>query len=159
LALQSHTPSGNHPSPRRVQKKYEYIDEVAPSDCAFRAFGETLEELFSNAGLAVTNCMVDLDSIDAAEKREIDLQAESPSDLLYNWLEEIIYIKDAELLFLKEFDIKLSGDSKVLKAIARGEKINREKHRIFTDIKAVTMHRFALEKAGEGWEAFIVLDL
>jgi SHS2 domain-containing protein len=142
-----------------MQRKYEYIDDVAPSDCAFRAFGESLEELFANTALAVTNCMVDIDSVAARDKREIELRAKSASDLLYDWLEEIVYIKDAELLFLKEFDIELSEDATKLKATARGEKINREKHRIFIDVKAVTMHRFSLEKKGDRWEANVVLDL
>lgn len=118
-----------------------------------------MEELFANAALAVTNCMVDIDSVGVADSRQIELRAESRLDLLYAWLEEIVFIKDAELLFLKEFNITLSEDATILMANARGEKINREKHRIFTDVKAVTMHKFSLERAGSGWEALIVLDL
>jgi SHS2 domain-containing protein len=140
-------------------KKFEYDDSIAGGDCAYRAYGATLEELFINAALAATQCMVDLGSIDNNTEREIHLSADSETDLLYEWLEEIVFLKDAEELFLKEFDIKFLNSNRELRARALGEKINPEKHRIFVDVKAVTMYRFNLEKTEQGWEAFIVLDL
>ena len=140
-------------------KRFEYDDTVAGGDCAYRAFGKTLEELFANAGLAAMQCMVELDTVDARQDREIELSADSETDLLYEWLEEIIFLKDAEDLFFKEFEIEFDDENKRLKAKARGEKINPEKHGINVDVKAVTMYRFNLERTETGWEAFIVLDL
>ena len=140
-------------------KKYEYDDTVAIGDCAYRAFGETLEELFVNAGLAAMQCMVELNTVDAEQEREIELSADSESDLLYEWLEEIVYLKDAENVFLTDFQIEFLDGNKRLRAKARGEKINPEKHAINADVKAVTMYRFDLKKTEKGWEAFIVLDL
>jgi len=140
-------------------KKYEYDDSVAIGDCAYHAFGQTLEELFVNAGLAATECMVDPDTVDADQEQEIELSADSESNLLYEWLEEIVYLKDAEDIFLTDFQIEFLDGNKKLRAKARGEKINPQKHGIKADVKAVTMYRFDLKKTEEGWEAFIVLDL
>ena len=38
-------------------KKYEYLEHTA--DTKFRAYGETMEETFTNAALAMMNVMVD----------------------------------------------------------------------------------------------------
>ena len=43
---------------------YEYLEDMATADVAFRASGATLEELFQSAAKATTNVMVEnLDSI------------------------------------------------------------------------------------------------
>jgi len=139
--------------------KYEYDDTIAIGDCAYRAYGETLEDLFANAALAATACMVDLETVDTTLEHRIEIEAENSSDLLYNWLEEIVFLKDARDLFLTDFSIEIFDNNRKLKATGRGEKINRDKHGINGDIKAVTMYRFSLKKCAGGWEAFIVLDL
>ena len=141
-------------------KDFVYIDSIAPSDCAYRAFGATLEELFTNAARAVTACMVALESVASKRIVEIELEAASESDLLYNWLEEIIYLKDTENLFLVDFEIDITAaDKKKLKARASGDHIDYNRQKINIDVKAVTMHEFNLEKKADGWEAFVVLDL
>jgi len=33
------------------------------------------------------------------------------------------------------------------------------RHLFRADVKAVTLHRFRLEKSDEGWEAFVILDV
>jgi len=140
--------------------KYRYLDDVAPADCAFIAYGKTLEELFANAALAVTGCMVEPDTVAAVYARQIQLVADSCQDLLYNWLEEIIFLKDAERLFLVDFEVRIEKkEPAFLTGTARGDKIDYKKQRIHVDVKAVTMHRFNLEQTQAGWEAFVVLDL
>ena len=141
-------------------KDFIYIDSVAPSDCAYRAFGATLEELFANAARAVTTVMVEPDSVALSRVVEIELKAATETDLLYNWLEEIVYLKDAENLFLVDFEVNIGGtENNRLKARARGDRIDYNSQRINVDVKAVTMHKFKLEKHVDGWEAFVVLDL
>ena len=39
-----------------------------------------------------------------------------------------------------------------------GEKSDMDLHELVMDVKAVTLHRFALERAGKRWRAFVVLD-
>jgi len=141
-------------------KDFVFIDSVAPSDCAYRAFGATLEELFANAARALTACMVELESVALKRIAEIELEAVTETDLLYNWLEEIVYLKDTESLFLVDFELDITGaDKKRLKAQASGDEIDYNSQKINIDVKAVTMHKFTLEKNTDGWEAFVVLDL
>ena len=40
-----------------------------------------------------------------------------------------------------------------------GEAIDRERHALRNDVKAVTMHMFGVKKAGPRWVATVVLDI
>lgn len=141
-------------------KKFEYDDSIAPSDCAFRAHGSDLNELFSQAALAVTTCMVDPATVQAARKLNIELSADTLEDLLYDWLSEIIFLKDTELIFLTEFKIDIKvGDTIRLTAQAAGGTIDYDSQKISVDVKAVTMYKFSVKQTESGWEAFAVLDI
>ncbi|MDD5233464.1 MAG: archease [Syntrophales bacterium] len=38
-------------------------------------------------------------------------------------------------------------------------KSGAERHHPLVDVKAVTFHRFSLKETGEGWRAFVILDI
>ena len=144
----------------RKVKKFEYDDSVAPSDCAFRAFGDDLCEVFRQAALAVTTCMVKTDTVARKRTCAIELSAASEEELLYDWLSEIIFLKDSERLFLVDYEIRIeTGENIVLKAQAAGDTIDYKTQNIAVDVKAVTMYKFSLRKNDSGWEAFVVIDL
>ncbi|MFB3925099.1 MAG: archease [Syntrophales bacterium] len=46
-----------------------------------------------------------------------------------------------------------------LKAIAEGEVLDPERHSQRVDVKAVTLHRFRLDRTEHGWEATVILDI
>ena len=141
---------------------YEYLPGIAISDIAFEASGETLEELFSSAGDALTNVMVDdLSTIGFEETLTVDLSDTAIDLLLFDFLQEFIFYKDARLLLLRagELTISRSEGSYVLKGTLRGELINPLKHAMKVDVKAVTLHRFDVSRAAGGWKATVVLDV
>lgn len=141
-------------------KRFEYYEDIAPSDCAFKAYGRDLPELFINAALALTSCMVDLATVESQKSYAIDLTADTTELLLYDWLEELVFIKDTEGLFLKDFIVEIEEQSVCcLTAQTVGAKINYKTQDIFVDVKAVTMYKFELKETDTGWEAFVVLDL
>ena len=77
---------------------------------------------------------------------------------MYEFLEEIVYLKDTESLIFKKCNVKITENHKI-KAKFMGDKINQEKQELNTDVKAVTMHMFSLKKEKEGYKATIVLDI
>ena len=80
--------------------------------------------------------------------------------LLFNLLQEIIFLKDAEQLLLRIESVEIGYDGLYfLKAIGRGEQIDRGKHELIVDVKAVTLHMFKVEQTLRGWDAFIILDI
>ena len=141
---------------------YRYLDDIATADIAFEAWGDTLEELFTASAEAVLNVMLENpDSIIERERLTIQCEADSREMLLFHLLEELVYYKDAERLFLKLSDVVIeSRDNRFfLTANAHGELIDPERHELNADVKAVTLHRFALEMTERGWTATVVLDI
>jgi SHS2 domain-containing protein len=73
----------------------------------------------------------------------------------------LIYYKDAEQLLLRIHSLRIEerdGSYRLL-AETRGEKIDRERHPLNVDVKAVTLHRFVVEKTPKGWRAAVILDI
>jgi SHS2 domain-containing protein len=141
---------------------YEYSEEVATADIAFRAWGQTLEGVFVAAADATVNIMVEeLESIRPAVGREMEIENDSLEMLLFNSLNEIIYYKDAEGLLLRVPSVRIEqkNGSYVLHAKGSGEEIDPKRHQSRVDVKAVTLHRFSLKEADGGWEASVVLDI
>jgi len=138
---------------------YKYLEGITSADIAFEATGKTAEEMFESAGLAVTNTMVrDVKAIEPKIKKTIRKKANETEKLLFDFLEELIYLKDAEQLLFSKFDIKIK-DGKELVAIAYGEKIDPKKHELIVDAKAVTYYRFEVKKTNSGWRAVVVIDV
>jgi SHS2 domain-containing protein len=141
---------------------YRYLDDIATADVAFEAHGEPLEELMVASADATMNVMVeDLDSIADRVRRRIDVQADEPDMLLYALLEELVYRKDAERLLLRVPSARIDAhdDGLALHAEAYGETLNPGRHQLLVDVKAVTLHRFVVERTAAGWRATVILDI
>ncbi len=138
---------------------YKYLEEIAYADVAFEATGKTLEELFESAGLAVTNIMVkEVKRIEPNVKKTIKKEAGAVDKLLFDFLDELVFLKDAEQLLFSKFEITIK-DEKQLVAIAYGEKIDPKKHQLIVDAKAITYHNFEVKKTKEGWKATVIVDV
>ena len=139
---------------------YRYLEELSSADAAFEATGRTLEELFSDAAIATFEVMSDTTKVSQLLTREIELENESVDGLLIDWLSELVFLKDTENILFGAFDVNIrKNDVYILKAEAKGEKIDREKHSLRSDVKAVTYHMFEVTKKGDHWTARVVLDI
>ena len=141
---------------------FEFVDELTVADMAFRAWGRDLEETFMAAADAVMNAMVeDLEAIQARETRTFRVDHEALDLLLFNFLQELIYYKDAEQLLLRVQQLHIAEGHQLytLQATAVGERIDPQRHHLRVDVKAVTLHHFALAQTERGWEATVILDI
>ena len=141
---------------------YEFREDIAIADVAFRAWGPTREAVFEQAARATLNVMVEeLTSVRAALVREVELQGEQFDLLLFDFLNEIVFYKDAEQLLLLPVKIAIEGSEGelLLRAVLAGEKADPGRHPLLVDVKAVTLHRFTLEREEDGWRAQVVLDI
>ena len=108
------------------------------------------------------NVMVEeLKAIEPRERRQLRLENDEWDPLLFNFLQELIYYKDAEKLMLRVNQARVQGDAKpyLLEAIACGEALDPERHHPRVDVKAVTLHHFRLEKTDRGWETLVILEI
>jgi SHS2 domain-containing protein len=138
------------------------VDDLTLADIAYRAWGRDQEETFVSAADAVMNALVeDLDAIHPRATRTLSVEHEARDLLLFNFLQELIYYKDAEQLLLRVQQLRLTDDTQpyTLHATALGEPIDPSRHRMRVDVKAVTLHRFSLTQTERGWEATVILDI
>ena len=141
---------------------YHYLEEIGTADIAFEATGRDLAELFSDAADATMNVMIDnLDAIEPRETRHIELANDKIDMLLFDFLQELIYFKDAERLLLRARDARTEerDEKYFLKAEAAGEPLDAARHHQRADVKAVTLHGFSVEKDDGGWKARVLLDI
>jgi protein archease len=141
---------------------YRYLEDIATADAAFEAEGSDLREVFISASEAVMGVMVeDLSTIELVVEVAIELVNPELDMLLYNLLSELVYYKDARRLLLRIESVeieKIDGEWR-LKARARGEELDRKRHPLKVDVKAITLHRFALDKTDVGWKTTVVVDI
>lgn len=144
---------------------YRYLDDLSVADVAFEAGGTTPEELFTAAWQATLRVMIrNPAALTAVESRNIVLEEASLDLLLHNFLQELIFYKDAEGLLLRIEDCRIQweeGRSKSAKLEARavGQSIDTKIHRLGTDVKAVTFYHFNLAREKRKWKATVVLDV
>ena len=139
---------------------FEYLEHTA--DVMFRAYGKTAEEMLCNAASALFQAMVDPTTIAAQEIWTVELEGDDLDDLAYRWLSEIIFLFETESAVFSRFQVALEefqdGKGWKLRAEIGGERMDPERHSFLAEVKAVTRHKFAIEK-NERWCIQVVLDV
>jgi SHS2 domain-containing protein len=139
-----------------MNKAFEVIDHTA--DVGIIAYGADIEELFSNAALALFSLIIEPESIENKFHLDLEVHSEDIDSLLVEWLNEIIYLFDVKRTLFNRFDI-ISLTNNRLKATCYGEDFNTMKHKIKTGVKAATYHMLKLDKSDDGFKAQVILDI
>lgn len=139
----------------KFMKKYEYFDVTA--DIGFKAYGESINEAFENAGLAIFNIISDTSNINAEKEIKFKIRSEDEISLLYDYLEELLFYHEIEFMLFSEFHVDIN-DNLELRATIKGEEINWDKHERKTEIKAITFHKMDVKKT-DLWQLQAIVDL
>ncbi|MCL2862488.1 MAG: archease [Methanimicrococcus sp.] len=142
-----------------------YLDHIA--DIRFIARGETLETLFENAALATLSVIADVETVTPEIDFEIELETVSLENLIVDFLSELLFLFDSEETMIGKVSVSEIGkyenedgeEKYVVKAVASGEPINRERQDFKTEVKAVTYSGIRVDKTEDGYETEVVLDL
>ena len=135
--------------------EFEIIDHTA--DVGIIARGESIDEVFINAARGMFSLIIDLDTVVESTSQEITVEAPDQEELLVTWLNELLYLFDAENLVFSRFEIANLGKEH-LKAIIYGEEVDPDRHNLKSDVKAATYHMIKLQKQ-DGFSAHIILDI
>lgn len=122
-------------------ERYVLIDHTA--DLMVKAYGATMEECFANAAFALFDQTVDLSTVGTCDSVDVRVTGMDDEDRLYSFLSEMLYIEDGECLVLKEFEVSFDGGDVVCHA--SGERLDRTRHRLRSEIKAVTYHMMEID--------------
>ena len=139
--------------------KYKFLENVAIADSAFEAQGESLEDLFQTCAQATFEVMADTSTIEPKLKETVELSGENLEELLFDWLAELIYLKDSKSLLFGKFEVKIKQEEGYkLFAAVWGEPADQKKHKVRVDVKAVTYHLLEVKQVNDMWTAKVVLD-
>lgn len=136
--------------------KYEFINHTA--DIGIKVRGKTLRELFANAGYAMFDILTEIKKVSPRENINIKVPGGQIEDILADWLRELLLKFNIDGWVLAGFDVS-KVDKSGLEAIVSGEKMDPLKHKLKTEIKAVTYHNLKIQKEGNLWEAQIIFDV
>lgn len=113
--------------------KYEYLEHTA--DIKFRAYGNDLNEVFENAAMAFFDSITNTKKVKPTIKKVIKIKAEDLKSLMYDFLEELLFIHETDKYLFSKFNVEIKDLS--LTATLYGEKISK-KHELKNLVKAVT---------------------
>ena len=139
-----------------MSKKFEFIEHTA--DLGFKAYADTVEELFACAAEAFFETILSTGSLEERIERSIEVEAETLDELMVTWLDEFLYLYDTEKLVFKRFQIGVIRKNR-LEAKAWGEVMDPARHEIKTGIKGVTYHQLYVKETEGRWEAQVILDI
>ena len=130
------------------------------TDAVLEAYGETLEDAFENAAKGLNDTMVELKTV--IPDREIRITAEGHDlySLLFDWLDKVMLLLVADGIVMSDFSVKIRQDKGYfLEGIAKGERLNLDKHHYKVEIKAVTYHEMDIKQEKGKASVRFLLDL
>ena len=141
------------------KKRFEFQEHTA--DVIVVAHGDSLEEAFENAALALFEVMTDTKTVEPRIEDVFEVEGFDELSLLYAWIENFIIEFDVNLKLYSKFKIEKIeriGEGLRLKGKAWGEVFKRGKHPSRTEVKAVTYHEMEIIR-NKGVKARFILDI
>src|SRR4051812_7762761 len=114
------------------------------ADLGLRIRAADLDTLFAEAGQALFETIApDLAAVRLERRVEITVAGAEPGFLLFDLLKELLYHFDAEHLLFAKFETPVSETG--LTASAWGEALDRTRHDLEHEVKAITYHGLRVE--------------
>ena len=135
---------------------YETFEHTA--DLGLRVRAADLDSLFADAGRGLFSLMVaNLDAVRLVEEVSLGVVGDELDYLLFDWLNELLYIFETRRLVLVEFKVHVSDGG--VQATARGEPFDPSRHHSEHEVKAITYHELSVGKGDGGWLAEVIVDI
>lgn len=141
---------------------FHFLDDVATADLAFDAFGDSLQELFEGATCAVIEALADPTTVGSTWRQTIERTDEDPAELLFDWLSDLVYWKDAAGVIFSRSELTLARQDNgcwKLRGLLYGEPVNGSTQTLRGDVKGVTKHLYRLTQEEGRWTVRVVLDV
>lgn len=123
--------------------RYRLLEHTA--DAMVEVHGDTLGERFANAAYALFDQMTDVTKVSPTGEVRLELGADSREQLFVDFLQELLFLHDAENMVFCEFDVDTDG--RKLVATARGELFDEKRHPKRSVVKGVTYHQLTFDDA------------
>jgi len=139
--------------------KYKFLEHTA--DIKFQAFGKTIEKAFENSAYALQEVITEKIKIKPVIKKKIEVEGRDKEALLYNFLEEFLFLLDSENFVLSKIN-KISikeQDNKEYKLIAEVIGDKARNYKFTNNVKAITYNEMFVKKEGKVYICQVVVDV
>src|SRR3989344_1783520 len=146
---------------KNIINKFKFLDHTA--DIKFVAHGKSCEEVFENSAYATLHSIYsEKKKVEKKKEKDIIVKGKDLKSLLYNFLDEIIYLIDSEGFLTGEIDglkiVKEKTGQYVLHCKLFGD--NAENYKNLDHIKSVTYSEMIIEEdKNKNWLIQVVLDV
>lgn len=137
---------------------YTYPEGGPVADLLVEATGETLGEAFANLALGMFNVMTPIGDIAEEEEFVIEAQGDDLDNLLFNLMDEFLYLNDVEFLVPRRMEISVDEKHFHAEALCIGERFSRDTHETGIAVKAVTYHMMEIKREDGGYRVRMVFD-
>jgi len=152
--------------------KYKFIEHTA--DIKFQAFGKTKEKVFENAAYALKK-IICKNQVKNRIRKKIKVKGRDKENLLYNFLEEFLYLLETQDFILSKIkNIKIKSRKKKNKqgkevesyeliAETFFDNVKEKKYELETHVKAITYNDMFVKqekiKNKKTWICQVVVDV
>lgn len=134
---------------------YEFLEHTA--DIKIRVKAESVKEIFKQSFEALNEVIKGEIKVKGILKKEIIVEGNGLISLLRNFLNEILYLLEAENFLTKRITKIDINEKKFLKAELLGD--CADKYKFNNEVKAVTYNDMDIRKKGNKFVAVFVLDV
>ena len=138
-----------------MKKNWEHYSHTA--DMGIRGFGESMEEAFESAALAMVAVNVDLEKIKHEEKVTIICSEDDIELLFIAWLNNLLYEMVTRKMFFGKFQVNIKDGQ--LTGFAWGEKIDLKRHEPGVEIKGISYSDLKVIHENGKWTAQCIVDI
>ncbi len=125
--------------------RYRLLDHTA--DALVETYGETISERLANAAFALFDQMTDVSTVKPVGEVKVVLSADNEEQLVVDFLQELLFLHDADNYVFSEFEVEIAGLN--LEAVARGEQFDPSRHPKRSVVKGVTYHNLIIDNKGK----------
>jgi SHS2 domain-containing protein len=138
--------------------KYIFLEHTG--DAKFQAFGETLEEAFGNAALALTDIVIEQKQVQSIQRKSITFKSENVKSLLYDFLEKVLVLMDQDHFVISKVEsLKITrSNGYYLSAVLVGD-VGVDKYEYKRQVKAITYNEMEIEDKPRNVMVQVVVDL
>jgi SHS2 domain-containing protein len=136
-------------------KSYRQITHTA--DIGVTVWGNSLKELFLHAACAMYDIVTDIGTVRHEIYLPVSIEASDKDELLRNWLSELLHYLHIKDTLFSAFEITTLNNN-CIESVVSGEKIDRSRHVLKHEIKAVTFHNLHIMQTKSGFQTDIIFD-
>jgi len=127
-------------------------------DTGIEVDAPTRARLFARAALAMARLMVDEEGIEKRERRQVEARGADDAETMHDMLAAAL-----NLFMIDGFiwcDASAAEQDEGIVLTLEGERLDRKRHELLGEIKAVTYHQLSVTRTPAGaWRARIIFDI